>query len=171
MRKKLTAVLAAVLILAGCRSGKNTDTGMVNYEGYFRAVEANAKFEESSLYYTVSTEMNQMADGTYRYYLIIDEPKIAMYDIVILAVENNAEFERTSKMMPSSGIFDDAVSMIPGQVNSAAGYVKGIALSGETDQPTVELRVQVRWNDKNRQKETREFLTVTAAMEAEGAGQ
>lgn len=170
IRKRILAAAAALLLLTGCTGRKNTDTGMVNYEAYFHAVESNAKFEESSRYYTLSTEMNEMPDGTYRYYVIVDDPQIAMYEIKVLAVEKDATFEKSVKMMPSSGILDDAVSMIPGQVNSEGGFVKGIALSGECTEPQITLSVLVAWKDKNGQKETREFLTVTAAVEEAQAG-
>ena len=42
--------------------------------------------------------MTQWDDGTYRYYVIFDEPKISMYDIVIMTVENGKPYEESVKM-------------------------------------------------------------------------
>jgi hypothetical protein len=87
-----------------------------------------------------------------------------MYDIVIMAVEDNRPYEEAVKMMPSSGIFDATSSMIPNQVNSKAGFVKGLIISGECDEEPVELDIMVEWKDRSGKNATREFLTMELGM-------
>lgn len=81
-----------------------------------------------------------------------------MYDAVAIAVENDVAFNDADKMMPSIGIYDDTKSMIPGQVDSANGFVKGIALSGETTDSEIILKLMVQWTDKAKKNSMREFI-------------
>jgi len=163
MNKKLIAASLSALLLTGC-APKNT-TDVTRYETYYRAIEENTKFLSSSENYTVSAEMTQWDDGTYRYYVIFDEPKTAMYDIVIMAVEDGRPYEEAVKMMPSSGVFDAPSSMIPGQINSKSGYVKGVIVSGECEEDSIDLDFMVEWKDKGKKDTVREFLSFTLNME------
>lgn len=176
MQKCLLA-LSVVLMLAGC-SKKDTDQAAkaVVYETYYRTLEDTTSFTDGSEYYTISTEMASLPDGTYRYYIIVDEPKVAMYDVVMLAIEEGVLYDSSDKMMPSIGIYDSVNSMIPGQVNSSAGFVKGMVISGECTDPEVDLRLLVEWKDKTKEKSTREFITLhipeeESAPEEEPAGE
>ncbi len=163
MNKKLIAASLSALLLTGC-APKNT-TDVTRYETYYRAIEENTKFLSSSENYTVSAEMTQWDDGTYRYYVIFDETKTAMYDIVIMAVEDGRPYEEAVKMMPSSGVFDAPSSMIPGQINSKSGYVKGVIVSGECEEDSIDLDFMVEWKDKGKKDTVREFLSFTLNME------
>ncbi len=164
MKKYLIPVIALSFLLGAC-GAKNTDGDVTRYETYYRAIEENTKYITASENYTISAEMTQWDDGTYRYYLIFDEPRISMYDIVIMAVEDNRPYEEAIKMMPSSGIFDATSSMIPNQVNSKAGFVKGLIISGECDEQPVELDIMVEWKDRSGKNVTREFITMELGME------
>lgn len=164
MKKHLTVLIGAAVFLGACTPAK-TGGDVSRYETYYRAIEENTKFLETSEYYTVSAEMTQWDDGTYRYYVIFDEPKTSMYDIVIMAVEDNRPYEEAIKMMPSSGIFDATSSMIPNQVNSKAGFVKGLIISGECEEDTVELDMMVEWKDRTGKNITREFISFSLGME------
>ncbi len=158
MRKTIIALSLAVL-LSGCAlQNKNVDAKAVVYETYYKTVEETTSFVEKSEYYDISTEMISMDDGTFRYYIIIDNPQIAMYDIVALAVEDGISYSANDRMMPSIGIYDSVNSMIPGQVNREAGFVKGLVISGETDQESLAMKMIVEWKDRNREKSYREFV-------------
>lgn len=152
------------MLLSGC-SAAQPGTDVSKYESYYRAIEENTKFITHSEYYSISAEMAAIEDGTYRYYVIIDEPTAAMYDIVIMTAENGLPYEETVKMMPSSGIFDATSSMIPNQVNSKAGFVKGIIVSGECDTDSIDLQLLIEWKDKSRKQTTREFVGFTLTMD------
>ncbi len=163
MKKILMSACIGAMLLCGC-TASSTSSDVTRYETYYRAIEENTKFTETSEFYTVSAEMTQWDDGTYRYYVIFDEPKISMYDIVIMTVENGKPYEESVKMMPSSGIFDATSSMIPNQVNSKAGYVKGLIISGECDEEPIDLALMVEWKDRSGKNATREFLSFELGM-------
>jgi hypothetical protein len=63
------------------------------------------------------------------------------------------------------GIFDEPKSMIPGQVDTENGFVKGIALSGESTESTINLKVLVQWTDKTKNTRNREFLKYALAAD------
>ncbi|MGN1388186.1 MAG: hypothetical protein ACI4WR_00910 [Bulleidia sp.] len=160
MQKFETLILCGILLLSGCSSsGSSESAAQAAYEGYYTSIETNSSFAESSLYYSVSAEMTEMSDSTYRYYIVIDNPQIAMYDIVVMAVENDIPLASSDKMMPNIGIFDSKeYCMIPFQSNPDDGYVKGIVISGETDSNPVSLKMLVEWKDRNHENTQREFL-------------
>lgn len=164
MKKHLIPLLSAALVFGGCGSAK-TGGDVSRYETYYKAIEENTKFAQASEFYSISAEMTEWDDGTHRYYVIFDEPKISMYDIVIMAVEDNRPYEEAIKMMPSSGIFDATSSMIPNQVNSKAGFVKGLIISGECEEDTVELDMMVEWKDRTGKNVTREFISFSLGMD------
>lgn len=162
-KNRYLAALLCVNLLAGCTASSGSEVS--RYEIYYRAIEENTRFASASENYTVSAEMTQWDDGTYRYYVIFDEPKISMYDIVIMTVEDERPYQEAVKMMPSSGVFDASSSMIPNQVNSKAGFVKGLIVSGECENDEIELSFLVEWKDKSKKTTSREFLRFTLNME------
>ena len=166
MRRHMMRFMLCAMLLMGCTSAKvSNDAKMETYETYYNSISANTTSSKSSEYYAVSYEMVQLADGSYRYYVFFDEPKIAMYDIVILGVEDDISFDDVEKMMPSIGIFDSHYAMVPYQVNSAQGYVKGMAISGESKVPFLQLKTIVEWKDKSGKNITREFLQLIISMD------
>ena len=88
MQKLLTSLLCAFM-LAGCFARKENSTNFAAYEGFYKSILDNDKFQEGSLYYQISAEMSTLADGTHRYYIFLDDAQIAMYDVVMLAVEGS----------------------------------------------------------------------------------
>lgn len=167
MRKLRNILLCAMLLLSGCSSAKaDEEAKQTAYAGYYKAIQDTAKFQGSSLYYTISCEMSQLPDSTYRYYVIVDNAQIAMYDVIVMAVEDNTAYEDAGKMMPSIGIFDDTeYSMIPNQINSEKGFVKGMTISGECAQDSVLLKIMVEWKDKTMKNTSREFLSFELTMD------
>ncbi len=166
MQKVLIACLTGMLMLSGCSASKNgTSAAMTSYQGYYTAVEDNDKFVETSLYYTLSSEMSELPDGTHRYYIVLDEVQIAMYDVVMLAVENDTPYDQADKMMPSIGILDDTeYNLLPFQSYTQNGYVKGLVISGECADAEVKLKLLVEWKDKNQERTTREFFSFVLTM-------
>jgi len=158
--KKILILTLMTCMLWGC-SGKDdaADVMYDTYESYYRAIMANADFAESSQNYTVSTEIVKTATGKYSYYIIVDDPQVSMKNVVILAVEAGTSVDEETDMMPSSGIFDEAVHMIPGQVDREAGYVKGIIVSGSCADNNVDMYMLVQWENAESAQVTREFLS------------
>ncbi len=159
MKKWILIILISFCVMTGC-SDTSSYAQIDIYKNYYQAISEMTKFEEESDYYTLSGEIQQSDSGTYLYYIILDDPKIAMYDVVMMAVENHIAYESSVKMMPSIGIFDDTYSLIPNQVNKEAGYAKGIVISGETDSESVSLNLVVEWKDKNKAITSRIFHSI-----------
>lgn len=167
MRRLMIALTLCAALISGCHRQSEEDTYRVNYEAYCRSLAEATNLAPMSKYYSISGAMSEMPDGTYRYYVFVDNPRIAMTDIVVLAVESGMEYSASGKMMPSSGIFGTPFSMIPNQVNKANGFVKGVMLNGECAQDNVSLRVLVEWKDRSRKNTTREFIELSLSYEAD----
>ncbi|MBR2811809.1 MAG: hypothetical protein IKD69_10545 [Solobacterium sp.] len=166
MKKMLLICLTAVTILTGCRPKTTADDANLDaYRTYFDSIVYNSQFTSSSEYYSISTEMVKIREGSFRYYVFFDEPQVSMYDVIILAIENDMAYNE-EKMMPSIGIFDSRYSMIPYQVNLDEGYVKGIVISGECSEPQLQLKIMVEWKDHNRANTYREFHQLNLSVEA-----
>lgn len=152
MKKKILNVLLSGLLLCGCtRNSKDNlnQAGIETYETYYTEVISNGHYTETSQYFTLSYEMIRVEDGSYRYYIILDDPKIAMYNVMMIAVENGVSYQECETMVPSFGIFEDRISLVPGQVNYEEGYVKGISISGQSDKDTMDLLILVRWKSSD----------------------
>lgn len=152
MKKKILNVLLSGLLLCGCtRNSKDNlnQAGIETYETYYTEVISNGHYTETSQYFTLSYEMIRVEDRSYRYYIILDDPKIAMYNVMMIAVENGVSYQECETMVPSFGIFEDRVSLVPGQVNYEEGYVKGISISGQSDKDTMDLLILVRWKSSD----------------------
>ncbi|MBP3892145.1 MAG: hypothetical protein J6D29_08220 [Solobacterium sp.] len=160
--RKLFLVMMCSALLFGCTSkARNNDVNAANtaYAGYYKAIDDNSRFQSDSLYYDVEAEMIRMSDGTYRYYITIDNPQIAMYYISVLAVADHVPYENANAMMPSIGIYEsEKYHMIPFQTNANTGYVKGLVISGESDHENIPIQMLVEWYDRTRENQRREFL-------------
>ena len=84
-----------------------------------------------------------------------------MYDVVLMGDENNIEYSEAKKMMPSIGLLSDKYSLIPFQSNSEKNYVKGLVISGESKEASVQLKLLVEWSNRLRDKQYREFFDIT----------
>ena len=162
--------LIALLLVSGCSANKtnteDTSSLMDEYETYYVEVQSNGHYAETSKNFDLSLEMTRVEDGTYRYYVILDNPKTAMYNVMMIACENDLPYEDAAKMVPSFGIFEDRVSLVPGQVNTEDGYVKGISISGETDESEVSLKLLVRWKDTDG-KNRSEYIKTSVSYQGE----
>ena len=160
MKKVLLSLSIFIVLLAGCTKQDDVDYGL--YESYYAAIDTNSIYSVSSEYFTTSTEVTSLPDGSYRYYVFIDDPQIAMYDIVAIIRENRIPFAEQTKMCPSIGIFDQSYSLVPNQVNIENYFAKGLVLSGELDnRDGVILDLLVEWKDVTRVKTYREYIRIS----------
>lgn len=149
------------MCLSGCTIFTNSETKekLEEYETYYGIIYDNTKFTDKSENFNISLEMAQVDDGSYRYVIVVDDPQVAMYDVIMMAIVNNTPFEETTTMMPSLGIFEDESSLIPGQVNVDQGIAKGLAMSGECEEDNIDLQILVQYKNEDRNKQTREFFS------------
>lgn len=150
-------IFLALFLLAGCGFGATKDVGVDSrYEDMIELLNTNEKFEEQSNYYDISYDMSKLDNG-YRYYIYIDNPKIAMYNVQVLAIEDGVDYSRY--MAANAGLFEDqAYHLVPNQTNIDKGFVKGIMISGVTQKSELTMEVMVRWSDRVNSTNEREYI-------------
>ncbi|MDP2812971.1 MAG: lipoprotein [Erysipelotrichaceae bacterium] len=162
--RKWTIIITLALVLSGCQWFDNDDIDEAKfqrYSAYYTSIFDNDRFILASEYYDIEVVMNKISDAEYRYDVIIDSPRIAMYAIEVMVVENNITPEVASKMMPTIGIFEEVeYNLIPYQVNVDKGYVKGLIVNGISSEPTINLKIMVLWRDYAKLIVTREFFDI-----------
>lgn len=147
-----------ILTLTGCKDSKNANGIAVDrYYDMLEVLENNEGFSENSNYFDISCEISKINDG-YRYYVFLDNPRIAMYNIKMLVIEDGADY--SNAMAGNVGIFESSsYNMIPNQTNIDKGYVKGLSVSGISDKSDMALKIMVSWQDKLLSITEREFLS------------
>jgi len=150
------------MILTGCNV-KTVKTGYnERYLDMIETLNARNSFANLSDHFDISTDIASTNNG-YRYYVFVDNPRVAMYGIEIIAIEKGKDYK--TNMAANVGILDDSdYSMIPGQVNIDKGYVAGLSISGTTDVPNPTLYVMVNWHGIN-QDIIQEFFVLNVDLE------
>jgi hypothetical protein len=154
--------LVLLLLLSGClQQPRDVDfeRALTVFESHYFSILDNDRFLNASNYFTISVEKYEISNQ-FRYDLIIDEPQVAMYDVVIVIVENNQDFESLGALTPSLGVFDATVNLVPNQINIDKGFPKGILLSGISNESTMQLKVMVAWIDYYKLKQMREYFII-----------
>jgi len=149
---KKTVVLALSLILLGAcsNSAKQDQLKFETYTTMYTDLLNATGFKTSSDYFTLSPSLTDVGGSVYRYDVIIDDPKVAMYDVEILLIQDDGSLVISDTMMPSLGIFEDKTYyMIPFQVNTEANVVQGIDLNGLSSTLPIRLKMVVQWKDAN----------------------
>lgn len=163
MRKWILCFVAAML-LSGCakeNTNQVTEEKSQIYYAYYKSIQEMDRFIEQSSYYSIQVVMAELPDKTYRYYAILDQAQVAMYDVEMMVVESSVDYLSLQQIAPTAGIFEEKeYSLIPYQVYTEEGYMKGMVASGETTSPTTELVILVTWKDYAKLNQTREYLKV-----------
>ncbi|MBO4219214.1 MAG: hypothetical protein J5887_06940 [Erysipelotrichaceae bacterium] len=166
MKKLITVIL--VLLLTGCMSDVTREIDKERYDAYMTYYQSILEEEDKlskSQSYDTELVVNALEDGTYRYDVIIDNPRVAMYQIRALAVIDDLSGKiDPENMMPSIGILDDAVyNMMPNVVNKDKGFVAGVTLSLVSDQPQLRIGLMVEYVDSSKVTSKREYITLFAS--------
>lgn len=162
--KKIFLALLILISASACQSAaqKQYATNLQRYNAYYTAILNNEKFLTNSDNFDISGVMNKLSDSEYRYDVIIDNPRIAMYDIQILVIESGKSLEISSQIMPSAGIFESGeYNMVPFQINLKSGFTEGFGLSGTFAKPLIELKVLVLWHDYAKVTQKREYFDLS----------
>lgn len=145
-------------MLTGCASEDNTIDASLNerYRDLVEQLQARDDFKTSSEFFDIDFDIASIDNG-YRYYVTIDNAKVAMYEIEAIAIEKDVDY--TNLMAANIGLFEDIkYSIIPGQVYASEGFVKGINISGTTSNATPTLYVCVIWHNKDLSITHREYF-------------
>ena len=154
MRKIITLLLCFIM-LTGCHSN---DASLKLYNEMIDILTSAEDFNTQSKYFNVTYEVTSTNDGL-RYYIVIDNPAMAMYDVNVIAFEEGADTE--NEFAPNAGIFDSDINLVPNQINKDMGYVKGISVSGLCSDESKTVLCLVQWKDEKNLKVYREFLKLS----------
>lgn len=159
---KKVLIISLFFMLSGCfQQPRNLEfeRALVVYESHYFSILDNDRFLSASNYFTISVDTYRIGD-VFRYDLVIDDPQVAMYELVVVIVEDNLSFESLSALKPSLGVFDPTVNLVPNQVNVERGFPRGVLLSGVTPNATLQLRVMVAWKDYYKLQQFREYFLI-----------
>ena len=164
--KKLLILIFILFSLCGCQEdGKQMANPDDRYMYIIEMINEHESFQTSSNYFDISAEMAKIENG-YRYYITVDNPRIAMYDIEMLAIEKNVDYR--SNMAANVGIFEDKeYNMVPNQANSEQGFVKGIVASGISKNPNTTLYIFVQFKNADYSITRSEFFMLDVSYEEE----
>lgn len=165
--KKILILLLSLLCLCGCTEIGKEDINP--NQRYFSLIENIAEHEGSFLttsnYYDINVEMAKINDG-YRYYVTIDNPRAALYDVEALAIEKDVDY--TNTMAANVGIFEESVySLIPNQKNPDKGYVSGLVMSGISTNPETTLYIYVSFKNEDYSNIHTEYFKLDVKYEEE----
>lgn len=157
--KKLFVLLAVLLVLSGCTGINKTADPNDKYSDMIQLVNDYDEFLTISDYFDVTSEETKLNDGGYRFYIVIDKAKVAMYDVEAIAIEKGVDY--SNFMAANVGIFEDKTySMIPNQSNPDKGYVSGLVISGLSQNAESTVYMLVQWKSKDLLTTTREYMKV-----------
>ena len=160
-----------MILLAGCRSdARQLNEEKYNaYLAYYQAILDYDNKQSQSNEFDINLVINKLSDENYRYDVIIDNPKVAMYNIeVLMIVDDIAHAVRTDVMMPSVGIFEDETyTMIPYQVDLEKNYVKGLDLSATGSEEAIHVSVMVQFTNKEKTRTTREYFALSGTYSSQ----
>lgn len=160
--KKILITLLLLICLSGCDVINNqNNTELDANDRYLNLVEIikqNDTYTTKSNNFDISAEMAKI-DGGYRFYVTIDNPRTAMYDVEAIAIEDDVDYEKT--MAANIGIFDEnQYNMIPNQSNPDRGFVKGVVISSTTANDSTRLYVLVQWKRSDLSTTYREIFSI-----------
>ena len=85
---RILSVFLLAISLCGCNdAGRETADPNERYAFIIDMIREQEVFSDRSDYFDIAVEMAKI-DGGYRYYITLDNPRIAMYDVELLAIED-----------------------------------------------------------------------------------
>ena len=160
--KILKIILLMLIFLVGCESPEESDILLDKYKAAYGDLVSSDKFNSSSAYFDVETVVNKIDAGKFRIDTIIDNPKVAMYNVQVIAEINSNGVQQYEEVLPSLGIVDQShYHLIPFQVNKEEGFYGGLVVSGVSDSLDGEVILKVNWTDYAETKSYEEFIKVS----------
>ncbi len=164
--KKILICIVFLFLLTGCSKifEKENSKYYNNYLNFIELIESNDVFKNNSDFLDVSIESYKTNEG-YRYYIFIDNPKIEMYEVKAVAIIENQDY--TSNMAGNFGIFEaKTYNLIPNQVNSDSGYLKGFIISALSEKPEFKVKLIIQWKNFDLSIINQEFLEFKVKVES-----
>lgn len=157
--RKITIFLVCLLLLGGCKSDGTTSDNNVKYFNYIDLIINNNYVVSSNIPFDCSISVGKNEKEEYVYLVTIENPKIAMYNVEMMALINTDIGKDT--MFPTVGVIDDdRYSMIPFQSNLERGFPGAIIVSGTSEVPEFTVNLLVVYHDYSGQNETKVFLNL-----------
>ena len=154
--KKIISILFLLCLIAGCSTKEVSSVdAKQKYLSYIGVLNEQNVFSAGSEYFDVDCELSKIENG-YRYFITIDKPRISMYDILTIAIEDGVDYGST--MAACSGIFDTKYNMVPNQVKTDDGFVKGIVISGISDKNSTVIKLYVEYKNADGSKTFSDFI-------------
>ena len=158
IRVKRIFIIMLCLLITGCKSDSNEMGDKLNlqYQKYIQKLIEQQEFNNKSDEFSIRLVLNKINDTETRYDIIIDSPKINMYDLQAIAkVENDDE-----SSLPSLGILEEeSFSLVPGVVDKTRGIYRGVNLSGVTREKNINVIIYLRfYSDENNEKLEERFI-------------
>ena len=149
-------------MLSGCSINKSEDNTQENYLNLIETLNEHTTFSETSNNFSIACDIAK-TDDAYRYYVIIDNPRNAMYGVEAVAIEKGVDY--SLNMAANVGIFENReYNLVPGLADKDKGYVSGLSISAISATPNPELYVLVQWHSK-KQEVHQEFFKLNAVFE------
>ena len=165
--KKILLYLSLLLLITGCQTNTHQpeQEKYNSYLSYYQSIIDSDIEMSSSQCYDIALVVNKLDEQQYRYDVIIDNPRVAMYDIKALAVVNDLTIAIDKEnMMPSIGILDDShYNMIPNQVDNKKNFVPGLDLSLLSSSSSLRISVMIEWKDSSEINYVREYINLYAS--------
>jgi hypothetical protein len=158
--RKYTLMFFTVILLNSCASNSNQSTNFDVYRIHYQSILNNPVFNQAqSEFFNIEAYLYELSANQYRFDVFIDEPRVAMYDVEVLAIVDDGLLVVSEQMMPSLGIFESAeYNLIPFQVDASRGFYKGLNLNGVVNREPIQLKVLVIWKDYFRIRSFRDFI-------------
>ena len=158
MKLKRILIIMLCLLITGCKANETeaNDKLDMQYKKYTQKLIEQREFSDGSDEFSIRLVLNKINDNETRYDIIIDSPKINMYDLQAIAkVENDDE-----SSLPSLGILEDeSFSLVPGIVDKTKGIYRGVNLSGDTKKKDIKVIIYLRfYSDENSKKLEERFI-------------
>jgi len=162
--KKILIVLSLLFMLTACHdAGRQMANPEERYLYIIDMIKEHEVFTTSSNYFDIACEMAKI-EGAYRYYITVDNPHLAMFDVELLAIEDDVDY--LSTMAANVGIFENSeYNIVPNQSNPSQGYVKGVVASAITNKPETTLYIFVQFKNSDYSVTHSEYFKIDVKYE------
>lgn len=160
--KKIYVYFSILVWLCGCTAvtpSENVYNG--KYENYIELIINNNGVVSADIPFDYEFTCEE-SNGEYIYDVDIFNPRVAMYDVEMIAVDRKMITDEY--LAPSLGVAEETqFNMIPNQSDSSLGYYQRLGLNGLAPTNDFTLYMLVTYKDSTKVNEKMVFFTISAA--------